>query len=80
MLDAARAHGLFWPSTCGGQGRCTTCAMRVICGHANLSPATAKEHSQLAPLAGRQPELCLRLACQARVLGDVTVFKAVVIY
>jgi 2Fe-2S ferredoxin len=80
VLDAARAQGLFWPSTCGGQGRCTSCTMRVVAGHANLSPMSSKERAQLASLAGRKKTDTLRLACQAQVLGDVTVFKAVVIY
>jgi ferredoxin len=54
--------------------------MRVVAGHANLSPMSSKERAQLASLAGRKKTDTLRLACQAQVLGDVTVFKAVVIY
>ncbi len=79
VLEAARESGIFWPSTCGGQGRCTTCAMRVIAGHENLSEPTDKETAQLAPLATLYPTDCLRLACQARVRGDVVVYKTTVV-
>lgn len=80
VLDAARAQGLFWPSTCGGKGQCTSCAMGVLAGHTNLSPITVKEQIQLASLATKRQHGSLRLACQAQVFGDVTVYKSVVVY
>lgn len=77
IMDAAHEAGLFWPTTCGGQGICTTCACVVEAGTENLDPMG---RSELKTLAADLPEAAvragrLRLACQARVGGDVTVTK-----
>ena len=53
---------------CGGRGKCSTCRVRVLDGAANLSPANAVER-RLARARRWAP--AIRLACQARVLGDV---------
>ena len=29
IMGAARALGYYWPTTCGGEGRCTTCACQI---------------------------------------------------
>ena len=26
IMDAAHEHDLYWPTTCGGEGICTSCA------------------------------------------------------
>ena len=26
IMEAAHEHGLYWPTTCGGEGICTSCA------------------------------------------------------
>ena len=77
IMDAAHEHGLYWPTTCGGEGICTSCACTIDEGAANLEPigrgelkTLAEELSEAAVRARR-----LRLACQARVHGDVTVTK-----
>ena len=77
IMDAAHNAGLFWPTTCGGQGICTTCACTVEAGAENLDHMG---RSELKTLAADLPEAAvrsgrLRLACQARVTGDVTVTK-----
>lgn len=74
VMAAARAIGYYWPTTCGGEARCTTCASEVIAGGDNLSPMGRAETRAFEENRGRVPA-GLRLACQARVLGDVTVRK-----
>lgn len=77
IMDAAHDAGLFWPTTCGGQGICTTCACVVETGQTRLEPMG---RSELKTLTTDLPEAAvrarrLRLACQARVHGNVTVTK-----
>ena len=77
IMEAAWEHGLYWPTTCGGEGICTSCACSVDEGAENLEPMgrselkTLKEELGEAAIQARR----LRLACQARVRGDVTVTK-----
>lgn len=55
------------------EGDCGTCLMKVVEGLENLSQPSALEARILKEhLAGRD----MRLACQAQVLGDVTVRPA----
>jgi 2Fe-2S ferredoxin len=70
VMGAAQRHGYYWPTTCNGEGRCTTCACEVIEGQASLEPMGRAEAKTLAyergdaVLAGPT-----RLACQARIHG-----------
>jgi 2Fe-2S ferredoxin len=76
IMEAARAAGYYWPTTCGGEGRCTTCLCTVINGLDHLSPRSRSESKVLVEERG--PAVLgkpLRLACQARVYGDVEVEK-----
>lgn len=59
---------------CGGQARCTTCRVRVLDGVQHVSERTARE-ARIAAQRGWDPYT--RLACQARVSGDVTVRRLV---
>ena len=77
IMDAAHNAGLYWPTTCGGEGICTTCACTIEEGAPNLDPmgrgeymTLAEDRSEAALANGR-----IRLACQARVRGEVTVTK-----
>ena len=68
LMDAARALGYYWPTTCGGEGRCTTCACEVMEGAAALTPmGRAEQRTLVAERGPRVLETSLRLACQARV-------------
>jgi 2Fe-2S ferredoxin len=77
IMEAANADGLYWPTTCGGQGICTSCACVVDEGAENLEPMGRSELSTLAEEMGEATVLArrLRLACQARVHGDIAVTK-----
>ena len=75
-MAAVQAQGYYWPTTCGGEGRCTTCAAIVRSGEENLSEMEPSERKTIAAELGAAAlERGVRLACQARVLGDVELLK-----
>ena len=74
IMDAARAFGYYWPTTCGGEGRCTTCACEIIEGAGELTPMGRSERTVLVEERG--PSVLstrVRLACQARVAEGATI-------
>lgn len=77
IMEAAHEHGLYWPTTCGGEGICYSCACTIEEGEANLEPIGRSELKTMAEEMGEAAVRArrLRLACQARVHGDVTVTK-----
>src|SRR3972149_5066472 len=72
IMGAAQAHGYYWPTTCSGQGICTTCLSEGISGSEVLGGGGGRGGGGEAVLA-----LALRLACQAAILrsGAITVSK-----
>lgn len=77
IMEAAWAQGLYWPTTCGGQGICTSCACSVEEGQDNLEPMGRSERKTLASEFSEATiqQRRLRLACQARIRGDIRVSK-----
>ena len=77
VMGAAHEAGLYWPTTCGGQGICTSCACSVEAGGENLDEMGRGELKTLREEMGEMTIRArrLRLACQARVHGDITVTK-----
>ncbi len=53
---------------CGGAGQCGTCVVDVTQGAERLSERTTPEQRKLK----RKPDT-YRLACQTKVMGDITV-------
>lgn len=77
IMEAARAAGYWWPTSCGGHGECSTCAGEVLSGAENLSAMGRWEEANLVRQRGRAAlSTALRLCCQARVHGDVEVKRA----
>jgi 2Fe-2S ferredoxin len=74
IMGAANARGLYWPTTCGGQGICTTCLSEVAEGAKSLVDMGRNERKTLVAERGeailRRP---VRLACQAIVLEGETI-------
>jgi ferredoxin len=70
LLDAVRAAGRPIAQSCGGLAICSWCKVQVLDGWENLSPVEADEARLIKRQEFRQNE---RAACQAEVLGDVTV-------
>ncbi len=66
LLDAILAHQPDHRHVCGGNGFCTSCRVRVEEGS-----LTRPNHLERERLGARCGEL--RLACQCRLEGDVTV-------
>lgn len=76
VMAAAQAQGYYWPTTCGGEGRCSSCALTVVSGGENLTEMGRSERKTIeAELGLSAVAKGVRLACQARVLGDVEVLK-----
>lgn len=76
IMGAAQARGYYWPTTCGGEGRCTTCACLVVSGMEHLSPRGRSEARVLEEERGRavlaQP---VRLACQTQICGGEVIVE-----
>jgi 2Fe-2S ferredoxin len=76
VIEAAWRNGYSWPSICNGQGMCKTCVFMVVQGGESLSSIKTWEQEGLDSIArGRAQQGEWRLACQARVDGDVYVRK-----
>jgi 2Fe-2S ferredoxin len=70
LLRHLQDHGIDWMHACGGKGRCTTCKVIIRNGHANFSAVTGPEKRYFAEGALKANE---RLACQAKISGDITI-------
>jgi 2Fe-2S ferredoxin len=74
IMGAARGLGYYWPTTCGGQGVCTTCLSEVVSGGELLAGMGRSERKTLAAERGEAILLRpVRLACQATVLLEGTI-------
>jgi class 3 adenylate cyclase/hemoglobin-like flavoprotein len=74
ILDVSIAHKIPHFRECGGNGRCTTCRVRICDGIQNVSPRTQRE-AEVAD--ARRWDRFTRLACQTRVSGDVTLERLI---
>jgi ferredoxin, 2Fe-2S len=72
LMAAAVRSGYWWPTVCGGLGQCRACFVTVVDGIDNLSTMVPAEVEAQGLFGGRH---LIRLACQLRVLGPVTVVK-----
>lgn len=59
---------------CGGNGKCTTCRVRILDGINNVSPKT---HVEKAFSDARRWDPSIRLACQCYLKGDVKVQRLI---
>ncbi len=76
VFAAAVDAGYRWPTVCGGQGSCRTCYMQVLEYPESFADPEAWESEGLAQLGSvGNPGDTFRLACQARVVAEATVFK-----
>lgn len=71
LLEAALAAGLPIARACGADGLCGRCAVRVLAGA--LAGVDVASESETATRRRNRIDPALRLACRARVLGDVEV-------
>lgn len=75
ILEAALDNDIDHYHVCGGNARCTTCRVYVKAGHENLAPRTQAE---IKIAQDKNWSNNIRLACQAKVLGDITLKRLVV--
>lgn len=74
LLEISLEAGIPHTHVCGGRARCSTCRVIVIEGVQSLAPRNEAE-ARLAEKKGFPPEV--RLACQTRPLGNLTVRRLV---
>ena len=74
ILETSHANEIQHICECGGAARCSTCRVMIIDGMENCLPRTSLEE-KMAVRKGFYPEI--RLACQTRVVGDVTLKRLV---
>ena len=70
LLRHLQDNGIDWMHACGGKGRCTTCKVTIKEGIEHFQPLTLAEERYFregALVAGE------RLACQAKVTGDIII-------
>ncbi len=70
VLEASRSARVPHASICGGRGRCSTCRIRVLAGGDSIPGPSAGEQEVLRRVSA---EPGVRLACQSRPSGDVSV-------
>jgi ferredoxin len=77
LVEVAEASGYYWPVGCNRNGECTNCAFEVVSGLGRLSAMGRYERLNLVRQRGSAAveDPRLRLGCQARVEGDVVVYK-----
>jgi adenylate cyclase len=76
VLEASRWAGVLHASACGGRGRCSTCRIEILAGAENAPEPAAAEQETLSRV--RAPST-VRLACQLRPVGDITVAPLVAV-
>jgi ferredoxin len=70
LKHVTREHG--WNVAYGCEdGMCGTCIVKIVEGVENLSPLSEKEKNTLSVMGMEEDNF--RLACQCKVLGDVTI-------
>jgi adenylate cyclase len=74
LLEISRSLGIPHVSVCGGRARCSTCRVRVL-EHSLPLPALGEPEARTLRAIGATPDI--RLACQWRPLGEITVARLV---
>ena len=74
VLEASRSFHIPHASMCGGRARCSTCRVRVTAGNEWCDPPRSDEHETLQRIGVPAD---IRLACQLRPRGDISVIPLV---
>jgi 2Fe-2S ferredoxin len=73
VMQAARRAGLRWPTTCNGLAQCGVCHMKVLAASEAPAPPTPKEQAGLKLVPSHLQGPDVRLACQMKAKGEMTV-------
>lgn len=76
VLEASRWAGIPHASACGGRGRCSTCRIEILVGAGSVAAPSPAECETL--LRVKAPPT-VRLACQLRPTGDITIAPLVAV-
>lgn len=74
LLDISMENKIPHLHECGGNGKCTTCRVRILEGNQNLTSRTFLER-EMAQMRNWDPSI--RLACQTYLKGDVSLQRLV---
>lgn len=74
ILDTSIDHKIPHLHECGGNGKCTTCRVRILEGMHNIS---SKTHLEVGLTHTRKWDPSIRLACQSYVKGDIKVQRLI---
>ena len=75
ILEAMLEAGINHTHVCGGSSRCSTCRVYVMDGLSNCLPRNKNEKQVAAKLGFPRN---IRLACQTKISGDITIKRLVV--
>jgi ferredoxin len=70
VFHVAKTAGIPIPTACNGQASCGLCRVRIVAGEKEISPMNADEKRHLGNVYFINK---MRLSCQTKVAGDVTV-------
>jgi ferredoxin len=70
IFACARRHGILIPTACNGNATCGLCRVKILAGEGALAPIS---HAEQKHLGNTYFITKLRLSCQLRPTGDVTV-------
>ena len=76
VLETSRWAGVPHASACGGRGRCSTCRIEILAG-AESAPAPLPAEAET--LSRVKAPSTVRLACQLRPTGDITIAPLVAV-
>ena len=74
VLEASRSFHIPHASMCGGRARCSTCRVRLTAGE-EFCPTTGSDERATLDRIGAPPDV--RLACQLRPRGDISVIPLI---
>ena len=72
IFDELENQGCILPHGCLA-GSCGSCRIEIISGAENLSAASRVEQNTIDALSSTHPNKVIRLACRARVIGDIEI-------
>lgn len=75
IVRASERQGVKWPSRCGGDAECRACWLSVLEGEDVVAPPSEKERRAIEDLDRGVKRGPIRLACQLRASGVITVWK-----
>lgn len=73
LVLALEDNGIEIFHLCGGKAKCTTCRVEVLAGEYKDISKIEKTAFAIKNIDENLFEDCLRLSCQIRVIGDITV-------